>query len=30
MTGRPRIGIIVDLIEGSYVRMKRRAEDRVT
>ena len=26
--GRPRIGMIGDLIEGSYVNMKRRAEDR--
>ena len=26
--GRPRLGIISDLKEGSYVKMKRRAEDR--
>lgn len=26
--GRPRIGMIDDLKEGSYVKMKRRAEDR--
>ena len=26
--GRPRIGTIDDLMEGSYVGMKRRAEDR--
>ena len=26
--GRPRIGMIDDLMEGSYVSMKRRAEDR--
>ena len=26
--GRPRIGMIDDLKEGSYVNMKRRAEDR--
>ena len=27
--GRPRFGMIDDLKEGSYVKMKRRAEDRV-
>ena len=27
---RPRIGMIDDLKEGSYVNMKRRAEDRQT
>ena len=26
--GRPRLGMISDLKEGSYVEMKRRAEDR--
>src|SRR5919106_4839747 len=26
--GRPRLGMISDLKEGSYVNMKRRAEDR--
>src|SRR5207244_4589662 len=26
--GRPRIGMIDDLMEGSYVSMKRRVEDR--
>ena len=26
--GRPRIGMIDELKEGSYVSMKRRAEDR--
>ena len=26
--GRPRMGMIDDLKEGSYVNMKRRAEDR--
>ena len=26
--GRPKIGVIDDLMEGSYVSMKRRAEDR--
>ena len=26
--GRPRIGMIDDLMKGSYVNMKRRAEDR--
>ena len=26
--GRPRIGMIDDLIENSYVEMKRRAENR--
>src|SRR2546426_3092388 len=26
--GKPRIGMIDDLMEGSYVSMKRRAEDR--
>ena len=26
--GRPRIGMIDDLMEGSYVSLKRRAEDR--
>ena len=26
--GRPRLGMISELKEGSYVEMKRRAEDR--
>jgi len=29
LRGRPRFGMIDDLKEGSHVKMKRRAEDRV-